>query len=151
MTNVWVGSIVDGEMGECLFFFSYCSFVLTQKNQKVKENLKALRWSFFRTSLRNHVATITAIIAQEAATPNFPLPARFFCFAENWSLTIVLNKMILKKSNSLPAACEDVANQRLVRKATFFYYRREREQGKRSVGNKKRCSQFAHPCQPVCW
>jgi hypothetical protein len=68
-------------MGECLFFFSYCSFVLTQKNQKVKENLKALRWSFVARAYASRTTTITAIIAQEAAAPNFPMPARFSCYA----------------------------------------------------------------------
>ena len=96
MKQVRLEPVIHRNEKRLLVKFLLHSFVLTQKNQKVKENLKALRWSFFRTSLRNHVATITAIIAQEAATPNFPLPARFFCFAENWSLTIVLNKMILK-------------------------------------------------------
>jgi hypothetical protein len=49
---------------------------LTQKNQKVKENLKAPRWSFVAQADATRATTITAIIAQEAAPPNFPLPAR---------------------------------------------------------------------------
>ena len=59
-------------------FFS-CSFVLTQKNQKVKENLKALRWSFVAHAYAIHATTITSVIAQEAAPPNFPLPAHINC------------------------------------------------------------------------
>jgi transposase len=47
---------------------------LTQKNQKVKENLKARRWSFVAQAYAIRATTITPVITQEAAPPNFPLP-----------------------------------------------------------------------------
>jgi hypothetical protein len=56
-----------------------CFFILTflldeKSNKRIKENLKALRWSFVAPSIASRATTITAVIAQEAAAPNFPLP-----------------------------------------------------------------------------
>jgi len=44
------------------------------------ENLKALRWSFVALAFAIRATTIPSVIAQEAAAPNFPLPARFSCY-----------------------------------------------------------------------
>jgi hypothetical protein len=63
---------------------------LTQKNQKVKENLKALRWSFFAPDHAIRATTIPPVIAQEAAAPNFPLPSHFYFLVLFQSLSLNL-------------------------------------------------------------
>ena len=72
---LWFFLIKEKERIRNVFFI--CSFVLPQKNQKVKENLKALRWSFIALAFAIRATTIPSVIAQEAAPPNFPLPPRF--------------------------------------------------------------------------
>jgi len=55
------------------------TFLLDEKSYKrIKENLKARRWSFVAWSGAIRATTIPSVIAQEAAPPNFPFTARFF-------------------------------------------------------------------------
>lgn len=53
-----------------------------KRNKRIKKNLKALRWSFVALIKAVRTTTITAIIAQESAAPNFSLPSCFFFFEE---------------------------------------------------------------------